>query len=83
MSEWVYVVGFTNKKNVDIKKEFGEEYDFYDEEGEKRELIKASFFDNIFDKKEKAFESCCAPTEKIKQFNKVGGAAVCRPVRGV
>ncbi len=64
--KWVYVVGFTNKKNVDIKKEFGEEYDFYDEEGEKKELIKASFFDNIFDKKEKAFESYCAPTEKIK-----------------
>jgi len=42
LKEWddkdgaIYVAGFTNKKDADIKKEFGKEYDYKNESGQQR-----------------------------------------------
>ncbi len=43
-----YVVGFTNNKDADLKKEFGDQYDYEDENGETREYLRASDFDLVF-----------------------------------
>ena len=33
---WIYIAGFTNNKDADIKKEFGEQYNYENESGQKR-----------------------------------------------
>jgi hypothetical protein len=39
---WHYVGGFTNQKDADIKKEFGEQYDYQDEPDQERRLLSVS-----------------------------------------
>jgi hypothetical protein len=39
---WMIVDGFTNRKDADIKKEFGEQYDYQDEHGQKRRYFSVS-----------------------------------------
>jgi hypothetical protein len=39
---WMIVGGFTNRKDADIKKEFGEQYDYQDEHGQTRRFLSVS-----------------------------------------
>ncbi len=39
---WIYIAGFTNNKDADIKKEFGEQYDYENEFGQKRDYMSVS-----------------------------------------
>ncbi len=38
----IYIAGFTNKKDADIKKEFGSQYDYDNESGQKRIYMSVS-----------------------------------------
>jgi len=40
----IYIGGFTNKKDADLKKEFGEQFDYNNESGQKRMLLNVSQF---------------------------------------
>ena len=46
----MYVAGFTNEKDVDIKKEFGDQFDSQNESGEKRKLLSVSQLGPLFAK---------------------------------
>ena len=46
----IYIAGFTNKKDGDLKKEFGQEFDYNNESGQKRELLSVSQFAPMFEK---------------------------------
>jgi hypothetical protein len=45
----IFLAGFTNKKDAGIKKEFGNEYDYLNESGQKRALLSVSQFALIFE----------------------------------
>ncbi|MBN2020178.1 MAG: hypothetical protein JW749_08135 [Sedimentisphaerales bacterium] len=45
----IYIIGFTNKKEVDIKWEFGEEYDYTDAAGQKRTYESVQMIEAIID----------------------------------
>jgi len=47
--DWVYIGGFTNKKEADLKKEFGEQFDYNNESGQKRKLLSVSQFALVFE----------------------------------
>lgn len=45
----IYVVGFTNTKDADLKKEFGEMYDYQNESDHKRDYMSVSECKMLFD----------------------------------
>jgi len=45
----IYIVGFTNNKDADIKREFGQQYDYNDEAGQKRESLSVLQFAVLFE----------------------------------
>ncbi len=45
----MYIAGFTNTKDADIKKEFGEQFDLNSESGQKRKLLSVSQFSVLFE----------------------------------
>jgi len=45
----IYIAGFTNTKDADLKKEFGEEYDYNSEYGQKRGYMSVSQCKGIFE----------------------------------
>lgn len=47
----VYTGGFTNKKDADIKQEFGERFSYKDESGQDRKLVSVAQFALLFEKK--------------------------------
>lgn len=49
----VFIGGFTNKEDVDIQKEFGNQFDEKDESGQKRMLLSVSDFALIFESQPK------------------------------
>jgi len=46
----LYLIGFTNRKDADIKKEFGEQFDYTNEFGQERKLLSVSQFRPLFEK---------------------------------
>jgi hypothetical protein len=46
----IYIVGFTNKKDADIKKEFGEQYNYENDFGQKRDYMSVSQMKPLFEK---------------------------------
>jgi len=46
----IFIAGFTNTKDVDLKKEFGAEYDYNNEYGQKRGFMSVSQFKRFFEK---------------------------------
>ena len=46
----IFIAGFTNTKDADLKKEFGEEYDYNNEYGQKRICISISQLKVLFEK---------------------------------
>ena len=49
----IYIAGFTNKKNADVKKEFGAQYTPKDQSGEKRIYMSVSQMKLLFPKQAK------------------------------
>jgi hypothetical protein len=47
----IYIAGFTNTKDADLKKEFGEEYDYKNESGQKRGFMSVSQLKRLFERK--------------------------------
>ena len=45
---WIMLVGFTNTKDADIQAEFGKQFGYYDDSGEKRGYLKVSDYDMFF-----------------------------------
>jgi hypothetical protein len=45
----VYIAGFTNKRDADLKKEFGEQFDYNNESGQKRAFLSVSQFAVMFE----------------------------------
>lgn len=45
----IYIAGFTNKKDADIKKEFGEQYTYENESGQKRTYMSVSSWKEAMD----------------------------------
>ncbi len=45
----IYIAGFTDDKNADLKKVFGEEFDYQNEHGQTRELVSVSQFRILFE----------------------------------
>jgi len=45
----IYIAGFTNDKNADIKKEFGEEYEYENRFGQKRMFMSVSQLEELRD----------------------------------
>ena len=45
----IYIAGFTNKKDADIKKEFGKQYDYNNESGQKRIYMSVSQLKELMD----------------------------------
>lgn len=46
----IYIAGFTNTKDADLKKEFGAEYDYNNESGQKRGFMSVSQLKMFFEK---------------------------------
>ena len=46
----IYIIGFTNKKDADIKKEFGEQYNYENDWGQKRDYMSVSQMKRVFEK---------------------------------
>jgi hypothetical protein len=46
----IYIVGFTNRKDADIKKEFGEQYNYENDFGQKRNYMSVSQMKRVFEK---------------------------------
>jgi PIN domain nuclease of toxin-antitoxin system len=46
----IYIAGFTNTKDADLKKEFGAEYDYNNEFGQKRDFMSVSQLKMYFEK---------------------------------
>lgn len=59
----ISIVGFTNTKDADIKKEFGPQFDGPDEGGRKREWLTVSHYAALFDKWPGADESSLRPSD--------------------
>lgn len=45
----IHIAGFTNTKDADLKKEFGEEYSYKNESGQERVLMSVSQLERIFE----------------------------------
>jgi hypothetical protein len=45
---WIMLVGFTNTKDADIQEEFGKQFSYYDDSGQKRGYLKVSDYDMLF-----------------------------------
>jgi Protein of unknown function (DUF1559) len=46
----IYIAGFTNEKDADLKKEFGDEYSYENEFGQKRKFLSISQFGVLFER---------------------------------
>ena len=46
----IYIGGFTNKKDADIKQEFGDQFEYNNESGQKRKLLSVSQFAPLFER---------------------------------
>jgi len=46
----IYIAGFTNEKDADLKKEFGDEYSYENECGQKRKFLSISQFGVLFER---------------------------------
>lgn len=46
----MFIAGFTNKKDADIKKEFGDQFSYNNEFGQERKLLSVSQFSPAFEK---------------------------------
>ena len=44
----IYLIGFTNVKNADIKAEFGDQFSEFDDEGQQRRFTSVSEMDSFF-----------------------------------
>lgn len=49
----IYIVGFTDDAKADLKKSFGEEFDYENEHGQKRDLVSVSQFEAVFEQNNK------------------------------
>jgi acetyl esterase/lipase len=47
---WIYIVGFTNNKDADIKQEFGAEFSNKNESGQQRMLLSVSDYAQLFER---------------------------------
>lgn len=52
----IFVAGFTNAKDADLKKEFGPEYDYKNEFGQKRDFLSVSQFKPLFERQRDRIE---------------------------
>jgi hypothetical protein len=52
----VYIAGFTNTKDTDLKKEFGEEYSYENEHGQKRGFMSVSQLKAFFERQKNIIE---------------------------
>jgi hypothetical protein len=52
----VFIAGVTNTKDADLKKEFGEEFDYETEHHQKRGYMSVSQFKMVFERQEKSIE---------------------------
>ena len=50
----IYIAGFTNKKDADIKKEFGEQYNYENEYGQKRVYMSVSHLKEFMERWQKS-----------------------------
>lgn len=46
----IYIGGFTNNKDADIKKEFGEQFSYENDYGQQRKIASVEQYDFLFDK---------------------------------
>lgn len=46
----LYIIGFTNKKDADIKNDFGDEFDYKNESGQERKFLSVSQFRPLFER---------------------------------
>jgi hypothetical protein len=53
----IYIAGFTNIKDADLKKEFGEEFDYMNESGQKRGFMGVSQLKIVFERQKENIES--------------------------
>jgi hypothetical protein len=60
----IYIAGFTNNKDADLKKEFGDEYGYENEFGQKRIYLSVSQFSPLFKSSPQKTESAPEPTQK-------------------
>lgn len=58
----LFLIGFTNKRDADIKKEFGEQFDYKTEFGQERKFLSVSQYRPLFDQMPKSGEKVTAPT---------------------
>ena len=58
----LFIAGFTNTKDADLKKEFGEEFDYETKHHQKRGYMSVSQFKMIFEPQEKSIEHPLSPT---------------------
>ena len=52
----IFIAGFTNTKDADLKKEFGQEFEYENEAGQKRPLLSVSQFGILFEKQKRSIE---------------------------
>jgi len=59
----IYIAGFTNRKDADLKKEFGEEFNYENESGQKRDFMSVSQLKILFAPQSESTEPS-APTNE-------------------
>jgi predicted Zn-dependent peptidase len=59
----LFVAGFTNTKDTDLKQEFGKEFDYANEYGQKRECLSVAQFKMIFERPSRS-SAPSAPTNE-------------------
>jgi hypothetical protein len=57
----LYIIGFTNNKDADIKKEFGEQFDYKTEFGQQRKVLSVSQFRPLFEQMSSRGKKATAP----------------------
>lgn len=56
----IYIAGFTNAKDADLKQEFGQEYDYENDSGQKRGYMSIAQFGILFDRQKATIEQFAA-----------------------
>lgn len=52
----IFIAGFTNTKDADLKKEFGDEYSYENEYAQKRGYMSVSQLKMVFERQQKSIE---------------------------
>jgi hypothetical protein len=63
----IYIGGFTNKKDADLKREFGDRFEYKTEHGQERKLLSVSQYAPLFERMREAAKTPAAPAADSKK----------------